>query len=105
MENTAKIKEITDVEVNGGMNNASKMQLLQEITELEFIGVELNLFLDTHPDNMDALNDYNAYSAQLNAHLKEYNEKFGPLLGFAFQPMATPGSWVNTPWPWQGNKS
>ena len=83
----------------------NREKLLQQIAELQFVGVELNLFLDMHPDNQDAWNDYNAYSAQLNALRDEYNRQCGPLLGFANQSLCASDAWVNTPWPWKAYKN
>ena len=40
----------------------TKCELLTRISEIQFVCVELNLYIDTHPDDADALSDYYHYS-------------------------------------------
>ena len=40
----------------------SKCELLKKISEYQFICVELNLYIDTHPCDEAALRDYLVYS-------------------------------------------
>ena len=84
------------------MADMSRKELLQKIRELEFAGVELNLFLDNHPNDQKALMDFNTFSKELTACVKEYEMKYGPLMNFGFSPSAYPWQWVNEPWPWEG---
>lgn len=60
----------------------TQCELLEQIAQCEFILIDINLFLDTHPQNERALADYNGYAEQL-AHMKKlYQEQFGPLENF-----------------------
>ncbi|OGO83144.1 MAG: spore coat protein CotJB [Clostridiales bacterium GWD2_32_19] len=86
-------------EVNSEHTNYE--DLLLEIQKFEFATVDLNLFLDTHPDNQRALNDYNMYTVELSKLKKEYRLKFGPLANFGSAPSMSPWQWVETPWPWE----
>ena len=43
----------------------TKCELLTRISEIQFVCVELNLYIDTHPDDADALSDYYHYSTML----------------------------------------
>ncbi|MFP4698030.1 MAG: spore coat protein CotJB [Eubacteriales bacterium] len=75
--------------------------LLREIQELEFAGVELNLYLDTHPDCEKALMDYNMINRELLKKKRAYEMKYGPLSNFAEAPSQFPFAWVKEPWPWE----
>ncbi|HAN09530.1 MAG TPA: spore coat protein CotJB [Clostridiales bacterium] len=81
--------------------NLSYEDLLLEIQKLEFATVDLNLFLDTHPDNQMALNDYNMYTVELSKLKKEYRLRFGPFANFGSAPSKYPWQWVESPWPWE----
>ena len=74
---------------------------LKRIQQLSFALVELNLYLDTHPDCKNALDLYNKYSAELKTLREEYTRKHGPLMNFGTCPAETGFSWVNSPWPWE----
>lgn len=79
--------------------------LLLKIMELEFTAVDLNLFLDTHPQDERALSDLRATTQQLVNAKMEYESNYGPLLDFGLG-MAGSGrtwQWINEPWPWEIN--
>ncbi len=60
-------------------NNLAKYQLLEQIAQCEFVCIDLNLYLDTHPEDKCALEDYNCYAAQLLALKREFVKHYGPL--------------------------
>ncbi|RDW17337.1 spore coat protein CotJB [Oceanobacillus arenosus] len=76
-------------------------QLLQEIQEVDFVLVELNLYLDTHPDDYDAIEQFNNYSQTSRELKNNFEQQFGPLMGFGASYSNYPFNWGNTPWPWQ----
>ncbi|HHW28408.1 MAG TPA: spore coat protein CotJB, partial [Syntrophomonadaceae bacterium] len=43
----------------------SRVSMLRELQELEFALVELNLYLDTHPDDDKALSTFNNLATHL----------------------------------------
>jgi len=81
-----------------------RMSLLRSIQELEFTALELNLYLDTHPDDPQALEYFNRTSEEL-ANLKmQYEQQYGPLLSYGFGKNAANAkawSWAESPWPWE----
>ena len=79
-------------------NNKSALAL--KISQVQFICVELNLYLDTHPDDEAARADYLCYSKILDELMREYEALYGPLMGFGHSPTDT-GCWVNSKWPWE----
>lgn len=76
-------------------------QLLQEIQAVDFVLVELTLYLDTHPDDINAINQYNLYAMKSRALKEEFETLFGPLQHFGGGYSGHPWTWSNTPWPWQ----
>lgn len=80
--------------------NMSKEELLTKISEIQFVCVELNLYIDTHPNDTAALEDYYAYSVMLEDLIKKYEALYGPLMGFGHSPTRE-GSWVCSCWPFE----
>lgn len=83
------------------MQMMDRKAMLTRIQELEFAAVELNLFLDTHPDNRQALADYNVFTEQLINMKNVYEMRFGPLYNFGLSPSRFPWQWIDEPWPWE----
>ena len=78
----------------------NKNELVNAIYEVQFVCVELNLYIDTHPADADALADYHRYSEILASLSSEYEQQYGPLHGFGHSTTET-GSWVCSAWPWE----
>ncbi len=76
-------------------------ELLTEIQKIDFILVELNLYLDTHPDDVNAINQFNFNSMKSKQLKEEFEAHFGPLQHFGNSYSNYPWSWSTTPWPWQ----
>ncbi len=75
--------------------------MLKEIQQLEFVAVELNLFLDTHPQDQAALRHFYAVRDKLLAAVKRYEQIYGPLTVVGFTPKTCPWQWIEGPWPWE----
>ena len=78
-----------------------KITLLREIQEFEFAAVELNLFLDTHPQDQAAHRDLHTVRDRLMAVRKRYEEIYGPLTAFGLAPANQRWMWIDGPWPWE----
>ena len=78
----------------------TQQSLLCSISEAQFICVELQLYLDTHPDDQKALTDYAWFSKKLKNLIAQYESQYGPLLNFGLSDTAG-SSWVNSKWPWE----
>lgn len=84
------------------MRSEEQMIMLDRIHEMQFAAVELNLYLDNHPTDRDALNDYNYTVEQLMNLKQEYEKNFGPLLNFGLSPAyGNEWVWATEPWPWE----
>ena len=76
-----------------------RLELLKEIMALEFSAVELNLFLDTHPEDEKALIVFQQYICKLKDLREKYENDYAPI---------TPDNggndhwrWIDDPWPWE----
>lgn len=84
------------------MDCKEQAAMLKRIQEMEFVAVELNLYLDTHPCDEDAVNDYNCAVDVLKKLRKDYEAAFGPLFNFGWGGFSrTPWQWIEGPWPWE----
>jgi spore coat protein JB len=76
-------------------------QLLEEIQAVDFVLVELTLYLDTHPTDAGAIQQYNQY-AQFSKQLKQkFEMSFGPISFGGINPSNEYWTWKSGPWPWQ----
>ena len=71
-----------------------------ELQTLAFAIQELALYLDTHRDDREALELYQAYQEVYHKAMMEYAKKCGPL------HHSTPAKddayrWLDDPWPWE----
>ncbi|QQE75935.1 spore coat protein CotJB [Brevibacillus composti] len=76
-------------------------QLMHELQALDFVLVELTLYLDTHSDDAEALNQFNRMAEQRWNVACEFERHYGPLLQFGLSYSGYPWQWNDTPWPWQ----
>jgi spore coat protein JB len=76
-------------------------RLLCELQTADFVLVELSLFLDTHPQDMEALRQYNQFAQKRQQLAAQYELQYGPLQQFGHSYSRYPYQWVDSPWPWQ----
>lgn len=77
-------------------------QLLSYIQILDFTLYDLSLFLDTHPNDTEALQYYHHYNLLRNKSVEEYSALYGPLTAHDACKSETEWMWVQQPWPWEG---
>lgn len=85
------------------MHELTREELLKKLTEVGFAAVDLNLFLDTHPHDQNALADYNYIVQELEYLTKLWECTFGPLMNQGMSASEYPWHWVDDPWPWEKN--
>lgn len=71
-----------------------------ELQTMAFAIQELALYLDTHPDDKEALALYRAYQKMNHKAMMEYSEKCGPLNHKTPVDDKT-YTWLDDPWPWE----
>ena len=79
-------------------------ELLKKLSELDFIAVDLALFLNTHPEYSEAIQAYNQVITAADAVRLIYEEAYGPLCSIrSYAANTNQWEWNNAPWPWQAN--
>ena len=73
---------------------------LGELQALEFVLVELALYLDTHQGDGEAFELYRQYAALEKEARGRYEAMHGPLTHMATANEKTWASWLKDPWPW-----
>ncbi len=73
---------------------------LGELMALDFVIKELNLYLDTHPNDREAFDLLKRIVALQETGRKKYMKLYGPVL---FTDVVECGefNWLNSPWPWE----
>lgn len=79
----------------------NQKELYEWIMMLGFCAVDMMLYLDTHPDDEEALNYFNQCTALYNAVKQSYQEQFGQLNAFSEQERSS-WDWNTAPMPWEG---
>jgi len=82
------------------VNMEKQMALLRQIQEMEFVAIELQIYLDTHPCDQDALNDYNCAIEKLERLMAEYTKDYGSIVALGYHG-STRWLWMESPWPWE----
>ena len=75
--------------------------LLNQWQQYNFALVDLNLYLDTHPNDTNAIKLYNNYNNILKQISKKYESMYGPLTVNSDNNQNS-WIWINSPWPWEG---
>ena len=77
------------------------MNSLRAVQELEFALVDLNLYLDTHPNDQNALAAFNDLAARFVTARSDYEAQFGPLVNYGHSGPTASWGWIEEPWPWE----
>lgn len=83
------------------MENREQQRMLNDIGIVDFILVELMLFLDTHPTSREAMEYFNHYARIKNKMMKEFSMRFYPL-SKEYAESTTDWRWGDAPLPWEG---
>ena len=79
----------------------NQKELYEWIMMLGFCAVDMMLYLDTHPDDEEALNYFNQCNTLYNAAKQSYQDQFGLLNAFSEQERFS-WDWNTAPMPWEG---
>lgn len=83
-------------------NNMNRQQLMQWLNEVSFAVTEIALYLDTHPDDAEALAFFNHYNEERKKALALYSSNYAPLTLDLVQQDDDRWVWATEPWPWEG---
>lgn len=78
-------------------------ELLNKLTQYDFMATDLQLYLDTHPDDKAAIAKYNKAVADGDMLRAEYEENYGPLYSFRSTSDDDYFSWISEPWVWKNS--
>ena len=78
----------------------SREALLRQMTAYAFAAFEWNLYLDTHPQDVAAIQRYRQMSQKTDELRTQYEREYGPITASAGVSSNT-WDWVNDPWPWE----
>lgn len=79
----------------------NQKQLMQWINMVSFAIDDIILYLDTHPDDEEALNYFNHYKELRKQALRAYADQYGPLT-LDTAKASNHWCWATQPWPWEG---
>ena len=81
-----------------------KEELLYNILMHKFALTELDLYLDTHPNDTSMINLYNKYLSDEKKLCNQYEKNYGPLTLDSENIKNNSWNWIKSPWPWEGTK-
>lgn len=89
----------------GEINPTSEREaMLEQWQQYNFILTDLNLYLDMHPEDREALSLYNKYLSIKEQICKKYESTYGPITLDSSDLGTNNWKWINGPWPWEGIK-
>ena len=79
-----------------------QVMLKRRIDALDFSILETELFLDTHPNNRQAMQMLREYRRRRRDAISNYEAKCGPYIKTAddVHPVDY-WNWIDSPWPWE----
>ena len=83
-------------------SGSERRKLLYEIGKIDFVLKEQNLYLDTHVYDQQAMEKFRQYNMLKNKLMKEYTEKYGPLVLSCDDMDSREWKWATQDWPWEG---
>lgn len=75
-----------------------KDDLLLKLYETNFAIIDLNLYLDLHPNDFDMYQIYKEYINKFDSFKKMYEKNYGPLENTCIENNNY--DWIKNPWPW-----
>lgn len=79
-------------------NSVSRESMLNKIMALNFAINDLALYLDTHPNDQNAIRMHCEYSEKQISLTSEYQRLYGPL---TINFISNTWDWIDEPWPWE----
>ncbi len=86
--------------MNNNNCNAAR-EALEQLMAADFFVIDLQLYLDTHPCDRQALSLYAKAVEKACVLREEYEKRFGPLTIPAAACNTQMWTWEQAPWPWQ----
>jgi len=84
------------------MAMTEQQNMMRRLQVQNFVLDDIRLYLDTHPDDQNALEYYQKYRHLRERTVAEYVERFGPINSLQVESDSR-WTWVDGPWPWEGS--
>ncbi|MBO2942465.1 spore coat protein CotJB [Paenibacillus sp. F411] len=81
--------------------DACYYEMLEQLQAVDFVLLELNLYLDTHPGDLKSIEQYNKMAQERMILARRFEELYGPLTHYGHSFSRYPFQWPQAPWPWQ----
>lgn len=78
---------------------ADRTELLRQLDAFAFAALEWNLYLDTHPNDTDAIEMFHRMARRARELKEEYESNFGPITADGSRNKEM-WDWIDNPWPW-----
>lgn len=75
-------------------------KMLYEIMALDFALTDLNLYLNTHPTDTDAIDLFNNIAKKRKVMVDSYQSMYGPITAKNYTNSEDMWDWIENPWPW-----
>lgn len=82
---------------------SEREKLLRQLSGAMFAAFEMQLFLDTHKNDKEALKSFKEYVTRAEKYKAEYIQRFGPITANDIYG-DTRYEWLDAPWPWESEK-
>lgn len=79
----------------------NKEELLKRLTILDFLTVDLQLYLDIYPEDTDAIAKYNSVVKEADTVRAMIEKMYGPIYSFRSYSDSDKFTWIDNPWPWE----
>jgi spore coat protein JB len=77
-----------------------KNMLMRNLAAISFSLLDLHLYLNTHPNDVNAIMLFNQYKQKYMVLSAEYERTYGPLTAMNGASDNT-WKWIKDPWPWE----
>lgn len=97
-------KSMPDMPCRNDMSeNMNRNELDNWLSMLKFCSIDMMLYLDTHPDDREALEYFNQCTELYQSARKTYEKRYGQLSAFTGGPLDC-WDWNAAPMPWEGGR-
>ncbi|MER2080483.1 MAG: spore coat protein CotJB [Ruminococcus sp.] len=77
--------------------------LLKQISTYQFAALDLQMYLDTHPNDRATLEKAEMFRAKAKPLIEKYEAAYGPLTKAAND--GNNWAWIKGPWPWESEEN
>lgn len=81
----------------------NKEEIIRRLTILDFLAVDLQLYLNIHYDDKEAIEKYNSVVKEADSLRALYEKCYGPIYSFRSESNSNEFTWIDNPWPWENS--